>query len=177
MSLRSSCLGFALMSVCAAGVAGASDTPKVMLDVASAVDGTHQGSTVLWGGKILGRYDESGQTCLEIGASTLGIRDGRPREAGALRGQRFYACSDAGFDESKYAKGQLATVAGTLGAVQERRLRGGSCATVYEGAGSRKVDGDDGCLIQIPVVVVADSRAWLGGLLTKRTSIGPMSNP
>jgi starvation-inducible outer membrane lipoprotein len=165
MSRTSIHVAFAL-ALCAAGsMASAAESPPVMLDVASAVDGTHQGATVLWGGTIKGRLMDGQQACLRVEAARLGTRDGKPR-SDSPAGQLFYACSEQGFDDSKYAEGRLVTVAGTLGPVQERKVQGIVCqpdmsALAY---GSKVVPGQDGCVVLVPVVAVVDSRSWLGSV-------------
>lgn len=135
----------------------------VMADPALAVGGAHEGATVLWGGRIVDRSDDHAQDCLEVAAAPLDRRTGRPLADG--NGQHFYACSESRFDATRYAIGRSVTVAGTLGPVQERIVPG-SCwgdPTIrgHDHFGTQRMPTIRGCKLDIPVVAVSDSRAFV----------------
>ncbi|MET0225293.1 MAG: Slp family lipoprotein [Dokdonella sp.] len=134
----------------------------VMLDVASAARDNHQGATVLWGGQIVSRSDANGQACIEVAATPLDRKDGKPdvfsRRAQLSAGPRFIACGDA-LDSPAFAIGKLATLAGTLGPTQERPCsEPGTRGSISRGALERQTA--NGCVREVPVVAVADSRSW-----------------
>lgn len=139
---------------------GAAIAQAGFVDVASAAHTNHQGTTVLWGGRVVARDSSNGQPCIEVAALPLDAKDGKPnpmRQTG-IQQAHFYACGDS-LSTGNVTFGKLVTVAGTLGATQERRSPRKACMATTGPRINRRVD-VDACVLQIPVVAVSDSRAW-----------------
>ncbi|MGH8171865.1 MAG: Slp family lipoprotein [Rhodanobacteraceae bacterium] len=138
---------------------------NVLTDPGVAARGGHEGATVLWGGRIVDRTVENGKACLEVAAFPLRKGDGRPQtQSKRDEGQRFLACQADAFDAMKFAIGNQATVTGVLGSIEQRVVTG-SCKNVVDSKGrmdpgSYRTATSKGCEVSIPLVTVADSRAW-----------------
>jgi hypothetical protein len=148
-----------------AGAAAEDQNVNVLTDPAVAARGGHEGATVLWGGRIVGRRAEEGKNCIEVASFPLRKGDGRPQTLSKREeGQRFLACQADAFDASKFAIGNQATVTGVVGSI-EQRVFAGSCKNVTDAKGradpgSHRTATAKGCEVSIPLVTVADSRAW-----------------
>lgn len=156
-----------VLLLAAFGPAAAADdaNANVLTDAGVAARGGHEGATVLWGGRIVDRSVEGGKACIEVAAFPLRKGDGRPQtQSKRDEGQRFLACQAEAFDASKFAIGNQATITGVLGGIQQRVVPG-SCKNVVDAKGrmdpgSYRTTSDKGCEVRIPMVEVADSRAW-----------------
>jgi Outer membrane lipoprotein Slp family len=142
--------------------AAAAAAPDVLLDVTSASRDNQQGATVLWGGQIVSRSESDGQSCIEVAALPLDRKDGKPnffgtRRQGPADGPRFIACGKA-LDPTAFVTGNLATVAGTLGPTQERACKEPGFRGSNPGGVKRQTA--HGCMREVPVVAIADSRSW-----------------
>jgi starvation-inducible outer membrane lipoprotein len=158
-------LGIAGAVGATAAVAANSKPGLVFSSPTEAVRGVHEGATVLWGGIIFARQDETTQHCVAVVSYPLERKNGRPITT-APSGQVFYACSNAALEWGDYAVGRQLAVAGTLGPNQERVI-GHRCATnllagPHNFAGSSLTQTTAGCIADIPVVAIADGRTWAG---------------
>ena len=148
-----------------AGAAAEDQNVNVLTDPAVAARGGREGATVLWGGRIVERRAEEGKNCIEVASFPLRKGDGRPQTLSKREeGQRFLACQADAFDASKFAIGNQATVTGVVGSI-EQRVFAGSCKNVTDAKGradpgSHRTATAKGCEVSIPLVTVADSRAW-----------------
>ena len=147
------------------GAAAEDQNVNVLTDPGVAARGGHEGATVLWGGRIVERKAEEGKNCIEVAAFPLRKGDGRPQTLSKREeGQRFLACQADAFDATKFAIGNQATVTGVVGSI-EQRIFAGSCNSVMDAKGrvdpgSYRTATSKGCEVSIPLVTVADSRAW-----------------
>jgi len=162
--VRSRAVALLLAGACA-GAAAEDKNVNVLTDPGVAARGGHEGATVLWGGRIIERQAEAGKNCIEVASFPLRNGDGRPQTRSKREeGQRFLACQAEAFDATKFAVGNQATVTGVVGTI-EQRVFTGSCKNVTDAKGrmdpgSYRVATSKGCEVSIPLVAVADSRAW-----------------
>jgi starvation-inducible outer membrane lipoprotein len=160
-----SCAIAILLAVACTGVAAEDKNVNVLTDPALAARGGHEGATVLWGGRIVERTAAEGKNCIEIAAFPLRKGDGRPQTLSKREeGQRFLACQADAFDAAKFAIGNQATITGVVGSIEQRVFEG-SCKNVTDAKGradpgSHRAATAKGCEVSIPLVAVADSRAW-----------------
>ena len=155
--------------VCLAAALGTASalaqTPAPLLDPAAALDGKHDGSAVLWGGRVFAQAADVGAHCLEIGALPLRSSDGRPMRRDRVReGQHFIACGPDAFGSAEHPVRSYLTVAGTVRHVERRFVRR-RCGYLIDASGHRDTSSarepaNDGCTVLLPVVDVDDTRAW-----------------
>ena len=157
-----------------AAAAPSASTP-VLLNVQAASAPSQFGSAVLWGGRVLARDDNSGQTCLTIVAAPLTGAQGRPElpvnysDDADRPGSRFFACGASTFSSADFNKGRLVTVAGRFAAIQERMVRG-DCADHQAIVSHLPAES---CVMQIPVVAVDDARSWASDPHAQNHSLSP----
>jgi hypothetical protein len=149
----------ALSAVCVGSISAAASTP--LLDPAVALDGRHDGATVLWGGRVFARTDSR---CLEVAALPLRSTDGRPVGRDRVReGQHFIACGD-GFGSTSHPVRSYVTIAGTVHGVEQRVVRAHCGNVIYadgrQDYGSSRREVEHACELALPIVDVADSRSW-----------------
>jgi len=114
-------LGIAGAVAATAAVAANSKPGLVFSSPTEAVRGVHEGATVLWGGIIFARQDETTQHCVAVVSYPLERKNGRPITTAPL-GQVFYACSNAALEWGDYAVGRQLAVAGTTIVVLKRKF-------------------------------------------------------
>lgn len=159
------CAVAVLLAGACGGAAAEDKNVNVLTDPGVAARGGHEGATILWGGRIVERKAEEGKSCIEVASFPLRKGDGRPQTLSKREeGQRFLACQAEAFDATKFAIGNQATVTGVVGSI-EQRVFTGSCKTVMDAKGradpgSYRIATAKGCEVSIPLVTVADSRAW-----------------
>lgn len=152
---------FAMFFVSVAAYAGGS---QVVADPAIAAKGGHQGAAALWGGRIVAKTKDHGETCIEVAAYPLRRSDGRPLTQSGPGGQHFLACHASAFESGDYSIGKQATVAGVVGPLVERgtRVSCGPDADVRDRLENRgnRADAANRCDSPLPTLTVTDSRAW-----------------
>jgi hypothetical protein len=162
--LRSTCVIVCVCTLVATVSAAAGTTqPKVFSSPAEAVDGTHEGATVLWGGRIFERESRDGKNCLGVVSFPLSIKDARPDTRDAP-GQIFYACSADALDAGDYAVGRQIAVAGSVADIRTQVVAP-SCAGLAAGGivsyrGTSVSQDAKGCVARMPVVSMSDGHTW-----------------
>ena len=145
--------------------AAGNDMPPIVKNPAAAARGGYEGAKVHWGGLIVGHPGEADRSCLEVVATPLEQKTGKPLvqtgpHEGYPIGQHFFACQKEPLSHSDYATGRLVAVTGTLGPIQERVLQF-DCKSVRGGAGTEHDFTPKGCEFHVPVVGIADSLTWV----------------